>query len=74
MPKCKGGSSKSWENLVAACVSCNIKKGHKELSQLGAQFKLRRQPSMPRYEEFTKATFQRKYQKQAWKQYLQEMP
>ena len=34
IPKSRGGNS-SWENLVACCGPCNVRKGDKTLEQLG---------------------------------------
>ncbi|NLS09945.1 HNH endonuclease [Nesterenkonia sp. MY13] len=34
IPKARGGDS-SWENLVACCGPCNVRKGDKTLEQLG---------------------------------------
>ncbi|QXQ10830.1 HNH endonuclease [Paeniglutamicibacter sp. Y32M11] len=44
-PRCRGGED-SWENLVAACQSCNSVKADRTLAQLG--WKLRFAPSRPR--------------------------
>ncbi len=44
IPKQKGGPD-SWENLVAACVKCNTKKGHKLVSD--AKMKLLMMPRKP---------------------------
>ena len=45
-PKDKGGCE-SWENLVAACVSCNTKKGNKLLKDIN--MKLLKQPKAPSF-------------------------
>ena len=44
VPKHKGGKD-SWENLVAACVPCNAKKGNKLLKDMN--MKLLKQPKAP---------------------------
>jgi hypothetical protein len=44
IPKSKGGDD-SWENLVVACVSCNIKKGNKLLEN--TDMKLIKKPRAP---------------------------
>lgn len=44
LPRSKGGKD-TWENLVACCTSCNIRKGNKLLKDL--DMKLRRQPVEP---------------------------
>ena len=45
-PKDKGGRE-SWENLVAACVPCNTKKGNKLLKDIN--MKLLKQPKAPSF-------------------------
>jgi len=49
IPKSKGGND-SWENLVAACVSCNNRKGDRMPSEAG--IKLRRKPIRPSHVMF----------------------
>tara|TARA_B100001741_G_C16228779_1_gene448378 strand:+ start:20 stop:607 length:588 start_codon:yes stop_codon:yes gene_type:complete len=44
IPKCKGGKTK-WENVVAACNMCNLKKAAKSAGQVG--LKLAALPSKP---------------------------
>jgi len=44
IPKHKGGED-SWENLVAACIPCNTKKGNKLLKDIN--MKLSRKPKIP---------------------------
>ena len=44
VPKDKGGKD-SWENLVAACVLCNTKKGNKLLQDIS--IKLLKKPKIP---------------------------
>ena len=48
VPRSKGGIT-SWENVVAACSRCNLKKGSKSLRQAGLS--LRRTPRRPASEE-----------------------
>ena len=48
VPRARGGVT-SWENVVAACSSCNLKKGSKSLRQVGMN--LRKQPRQPGAEE-----------------------
>ncbi|MFD1344773.1 HNH endonuclease [Litorisediminicola beolgyonensis] len=48
VPRAAGGIT-SWENVVAACAPCNLKKGSKSLKQVG--FALRRPPRQPGAEE-----------------------
>ena len=44
LPRCKGGKT-SWDNVVAACGSCNLKKGSRDLKSSG--MKILKQPSKP---------------------------
>jgi 5-methylcytosine-specific restriction endonuclease McrA len=44
VPKHKGGGD-SWENLVAACIPCNTKKGNKLLKDINME--LSRKPKIP---------------------------
>ena len=44
VPKSRGGKTR-WENVVAACQSCNLRKAAKTTSQAG--FKLKKTPSKP---------------------------
>ncbi len=44
IPKSKGGKT-CWENVVAACSSCNIKKGSKDIKTVG--MKIKRKPFCP---------------------------
>ena len=44
IPKSKGGQD-TWENLVVACSSCNVKKSDKLLEQ--TKLKLRKEPRAP---------------------------
>ena len=48
LPRCRGGQT-SWENVVAACSPCNLRKGAKSLRQSGLN--LRRPPRQPGSEE-----------------------
>lgn len=48
LPRSRGGVT-SWENVVAACSPCNLKKANKSLQQVG--MRLRRAPRQPRPEE-----------------------
>jgi 5-methylcytosine-specific restriction endonuclease McrA len=51
VPKSKGGTD-SWENLVAACVKCNNKKGDR--SPEDANMPLHKRPSKPSHITFMK--------------------
>jgi len=48
VPRARGGRT-SWENVVAACSSCNLAKGSRSLARSG--FTLRRKPRQPGAEE-----------------------
>ena len=48
IPRSKGGRT-SWENVVAACSGCNLRKGSRSLKQAGLS--LRRPPRRPGSEE-----------------------
>ena len=44
LPRCKGGKT-CWENVVAACGSCNLQKGSRDLKSSG--MKILKQPVKP---------------------------
>ncbi len=46
VPISRGGKS-TWENVVCACLPCNVKKGNKLLTETGLQ--LKRQPVRPKW-------------------------
>ncbi|MCC1491628.1 HNH endonuclease [Cognatishimia sp. F0-27] len=48
VPRAAGGRT-SWENVVAACAPCNLRKGSKSLRQVG--FALRKPPRRPGAQE-----------------------
>ena len=48
VPRAAGGIT-SWQNVVAACSPCNLKKGSKALHQTG--FQLRKPPRQPQAED-----------------------
>lgn len=48
LPRCRGGIT-SWQNVVAACLPCNLRKGSKTLKQAG--MRLARAPRAPTAEE-----------------------
>jgi 5-methylcytosine-specific restriction endonuclease McrA len=65
VPKKRNGPE-TWENLVAACVSCNARKGDRPLEQV--DLRLRRKPKRP-----NNVTFIRNFvgvTDQRWKPYL----
>lgn len=76
LPVSRGGEW-TWENLVAACSSCNSKKGHKTLEEVN--MKLLKTPKAPKDYEIlaiplTNATIKmlklRKDMPEEWQQYL----
>ena len=48
VPRARGGVT-SWENVVAACATCNLKKGSRSVRQMG--YSLRKAPRRPAAEE-----------------------
>ena len=69
LPRSRGGIT-SWENVVAACSSCNLHKGSKSLRQAGLT--LRRPPRQPGAEELRNQgrKFPPNYLHQSWTDYL----
>ncbi|HQY44043.1 MAG TPA: HNH endonuclease [Paracoccaceae bacterium] len=69
MPRSRGGVT-SWENVVAACAPCNLRKGNKSLRQSGLH--LRRLPHQPSPEEMQNAgrRFPPNYLHQSWMDFL----
>jgi 5-methylcytosine-specific restriction endonuclease McrA len=69
LPRSRGGVT-SWENVVAACAPCNLRKGNKSLRQSGLH--LRRPPHQPSPEEMQNAgrRFPPNYLHQSWMDFL----
>ncbi len=69
VPRSKGGVT-SWENVVAACSPCNLRKGNKSLKQSGMH--LRRAPHQPGPEEMQNAgrRFPPNYLHDSWMDFL----
>jgi 5-methylcytosine-specific restriction endonuclease McrA len=69
LPRSKGGIT-SWENVVAACSPCNLRKGNKSLRASG--LKLARPPRMPSAEEMRNAgrRFPPNHLHESWIDYL----
>ena len=65
LPKSRGGRD-TWENLVAACVRCNNKKGDRTPKEAGMP--LRRKPFRPSYVMFIRDLVSDMHE--AWKPYL----
>lgn len=55
VPRCLGGA-RNWENIVASCHPCNLKKGSTPLKQSG--MKLRNQPHIPSSKELWKNSYE----------------
>jgi 5-methylcytosine-specific restriction endonuclease McrA len=68
VPKHRGGRHE-WENLVAACRTCNHRKGSKTLSE--ARMSLRREPRAPRADvRYLYGTYLADERNDAWRSYL----
>ena len=69
VPRASGGVT-SWENVVAACSRCNLKKGPKSLRRAGMS--LRRTPRQPSSEELRNAgrQFPPNYLHDSWMDFL----
>ncbi|MGE5480430.1 MAG: HNH endonuclease [Chloroflexota bacterium] len=65
IPKSRGGID-SWENLVAACIKCNNKKGSRTLEEAG--LKLLSKPKAPHYIMFLKQCIGNA--EESWKPFL----
>ncbi len=69
LPRALGGVT-SWENVVAACASCNLKKGSKTLRQSGLT--LRRRPFRPTAQQLVDVgrRFPPQYLHESWADFL----
>ncbi|MEO0566809.1 MAG: HNH endonuclease [Pseudomonadota bacterium] len=69
VPRSKGGIT-SWENVVAACGACNLKKGAKSLKE--SNMSLRRPPRMPDAEQLRNLgrKFPPNYLHESWLDFL----
>lgn len=69
VPRARGGIT-SWENVVAACSRCNLRKGSKSLRQAGMG--LRKAPRQPRPEELrnTGRKFPPNFLHESWVDFL----
>jgi 5-methylcytosine-specific restriction endonuclease McrA len=69
IPRASGGMT-SWENVVAACGRCNLRKGSKSLKQVG--FKLRKPPKRPSSSQLMNLgrKFPPNYLHESWMDYL----
>ncbi|GAB4387425.1 HNH endonuclease [Albidovulum sp.] len=69
VPRSRGGRT-SWDNVVAACAPCNLRKANKTLEQAGMS--LRRPPRRPDPEEMQRAgrSFPPNYLHESWTDFL----
>ncbi len=69
VPRSRGGRT-TWENVVAACGPCNLRKGSKTLRQVG--MKLRTPPREPSSAELLNAgrRFPPNYLHESWMDFL----
>ncbi|MEL6204731.1 MAG: HNH endonuclease [Pseudomonadota bacterium] len=69
VPRARGGVT-SWENVVAACSSCNLKKGSRSLRQAGMS--LRKPPRQPGADELRNMgrRFPPNYLHESWVDFL----
>ena len=65
VPISRGGKS-TWENVVCACLPCNVRKGNKLLSECGIQ--LKRPPVRPRWHPLHR--LQGRTYPEIWKNFL----
>ncbi|HNK54461.1 MAG TPA: HNH endonuclease, partial [Ottowia sp.] len=65
VPRSKGGQT-SWENVVAACRACNMRKGDRTPEQAGMT--LRKKPGRPHYVAFL--LLSEAGPKDVWKKYV----
>src|SRR6184192_2225313 len=66
--RCQYCGKSSWENVVCACLPCNVKKGNKLLTETGLQ--LKRQPVRPRWHPLHR--LQGRNFPDIWKNFLDE--
>ncbi len=69
VPRARGGRT-SWQNVVAACSPCNLRKGSKSLRQCG--MRLRKAPRMPESEQLREMgrKFPPNYLHESWVDFL----
>lgn len=69
IPRERGGAH-TWDNLVACCQRCNLKKGNRTPQQAG--MKLLRKPQRPRFIPYLSySTFRAALQNRQWRDYLE---
>ena len=69
LPRARGGRT-TWENVVASCGPCNLRKGSRSLKQAG--MRLRRQPARPTAAQLqnTGRKFPPNYLHESWMDFL----
>jgi 5-methylcytosine-specific restriction endonuclease McrA len=67
LPRVRGGQT-TWDNVVCACQSCNLRKGSRTPRE--ANMALRSQPDRPRY--LALVLFSQTTTRQVWRKYLPE--
>jgi len=67
VPISRGGKS-TWENVVCACLPCNVRKGNKLLSE--CEMRLRRHPARPKWHPLHR--LQGRTYPEIWKNFLDE--
>ncbi len=69
VPRSKGGHS-TWENIVAACQPCNIRKGHRLSDEINMHpIKEPCEPSMHELQDFGRR-FPPNFQHESWRDFL----
>ena len=68
VPRSRGGTS-TWNNIVLACIKCNMRKGARLVSEL--HMKLLRKPVKPQWATRVGVKLGRSY-KPAWERFLEE--
>jgi len=66
IPLSRGGKN-TWSNVVCSCISCNLRKGNKTLSEVGMS--LIRKPRKPTWRSFVKDSLAN-IKEESWKNFL----
>jgi len=69
IPRCRGGRT-TWENVVAACGPCNLRKGSRTVSQAGMSIQRRPQPPTPGQMHNAGRKFPPNYLHESWMDFL----
>ena len=69
VPKSKGGTD-GWDNIVTACLKCNVKKGNR--TPLEANMPLIKRPSKPRWVSYIKVPMSsiKQFKLDIWKEFM----